>query len=75
MKTTLDRALKSKRAIRIRTDMSAVGIVVQLENLGCSIRSHRRIDDPRKGSSLSALEVVGEKDGKNFTVVAAGAHF
>jgi hypothetical protein len=71
--------LKSLRCggtrVRIRTNDSALSIAVALEKAGCDILTERRIDDPKKGSSLSALEIGGEKDGKRFSIVAAGARF
>jgi hypothetical protein len=71
----LAKSIKSGNAVRIRTNDSARAIAIALENAGCDIRSEKRIDDTRAGSSLSALEIGGEKDGKRFEIVAAGARF
>lgn len=71
----LAKSLKSGNTVRIRTNDSARAIALALENAGCEIRSEKRIDDPKAGSSLSALEIGGDKDGKRFEIVAARARF
>lgn len=71
----LAKSLKSGNTVRIRTNDSARAIAIALENAGCDIRTEKRIDDTRKDSSLSALLVGGEKDGKRFEIIAAGARF
>lgn len=72
----LTKSLKSGgNRVRIRTNDSARSIAIALEKAGCDIRVEKRIDDTRKGSSLSALLVSGEKDGRRFSIVAAGARF
>lgn len=71
----LTKSLKSGNTVRVRTNESARAIALGLGRAGCEIRTEKRIDDTRAGSSLSALLIGGDKAGKRFEIVAAGARF